>query len=344
MESMILSGDASPSYSGASVKNKMFMEYALESMYHVLRHYSDMNQKMPLIYVKFYTYEGKDVIADLNLCIPAKRLIEEVDDGLTDVPPFVDDLVVIIPIGLLFLVSGLIVNLLQGYMLIKKLSKCWERFLMRLVQTRTLFVLLSWFVLSAGKERALLICNHISDIDWLVGWVLAQRASCVGIALALIKNASIYLPVIGWSMWFSGFIFLERNWAKYEDTMKGLSLLRKSGLTVRGNILIHHTKGFVAAVTHLRSFVPVIYNMTVAIPKNGPPPTLLRLFRGCSSMVHVHIERHLMQELPEMNSGIAQWCKDVFVAKSCDLLVVFWLSSNSLKCTHSPGEKLHFVS
>ncbi|KAL6576387.1 hypothetical protein OROHE_000168 [Orobanche hederae] len=35
------------------------MEYALESMYHVLKRYSDMNQKMPLIYVKFYTYEDK---------------------------------------------------------------------------------------------------------------------------------------------------------------------------------------------------------------------------------------------------------------------------------------------
>lgn len=26
----------------------------------------------------------------------------------------------------------------------------------------------------AGKEHALLICNHRSDVDWLVGWVLAQ--------------------------------------------------------------------------------------------------------------------------------------------------------------------------
>ncbi|KAL6536635.1 hypothetical protein OROMI_026216 [Orobanche minor] len=55
--------------------------------------------------------------------------------------------------------------------------------------------------------------------------------------------------------------------------------------------------------------------MTVAIPKNEPPPTLLRPFGGRSSTVHVHIERHLMQELRETNSGIAQWCKDVFVAK-----------------------------
>ncbi|KAL6588020.1 hypothetical protein OROMI_000998 [Orobanche minor] len=51
-------------------------------------------------------------------------------------------------------------------------------------------------------------------------------------------------------------------------------------------------QGFVAAVTHLRSFVPVIYNMTVAIPKNEPPPTLPRLFRGCSS-TDAFSERHL---------------------------------------------------
>ena len=31
--------------------------------------------------------------------------------------------------------------------------------------------------------------------------------------------------------------------------------------------------------------------------------------------IHVHIKRHLMEELPETNSGIAQWCKDMFVAK-----------------------------
>ncbi|KAL6542282.1 hypothetical protein OROMI_023884 [Orobanche minor] len=37
-----------------------------------------------------------------------------------------------------------------------------------------------------------------------------------------------YLSVIGWSMWFPGFIILERNWAKDEDTMRGLCLLKKS--------------------------------------------------------------------------------------------------------------------
>lgn len=30
-----------------------------------------------------------------------------------------------------------------------------------------------------GQEHALVICNHRSDIDWLVGWVLAQVSNLI---------------------------------------------------------------------------------------------------------------------------------------------------------------------
>lgn len=271
---------------------------------------------------------------------------------------------VILPIGLLFLVSGLVVNLFQAivFVLVRPLSKnTYRRFNKKIIEVLWLEAiwLLDWWAnikveLYAdqetfellGKEHALLICNHRSDIDWIVGWVLAQRAGCLGSALGIIKKEAMFLPVIGWSMWFSGYIFLERSWAKDESTLKSgfeglndfpmpfwLALFvegtrfteakllaaqdyaMSAGLPVPRNVLIPRTKGFVAAVTHLRSFVPVIYNITVAIPKSEPRPTLLRIFRGRSSVVHVHIKRHLMQELPETGSGISQWCKDIWVAK-----------------------------
>ncbi|XP_010317426.1 shaggy-related protein kinase eta isoform X2 [Solanum lycopersicum] len=42
-------------------KNELFlnlvMEYVPETMYRMLKHYSNMNQRMPLIYVKLYTYQ-----------------------------------------------------------------------------------------------------------------------------------------------------------------------------------------------------------------------------------------------------------------------------------------------
>ncbi|PSR90200.1 1-acyl-sn-glycerol-3-phosphate acyltransferase [Actinidia chinensis var. chinensis] len=272
--------------------------------------------------------------------------------------------VVILPLGLLFLLSGLVVNFIQAifFVLVRPFSQNMYRRINRVV-VQLLWLELVWlfdwwasikvelyadsdtFQLM-GKEHALVIANHRSDIDWLVGWILAQRAGCLGSALAIMKKSSKFLPVLGWSMWFSDYVFLERNWAKDEETLKSGFLHLKNfpqpfwlalfvegtrftqakllaaqefaasaGLPVPRNVLIPRTKGFVSAVNHMRSFVPAIYDITVAIPKNEPRPTILRILRGRSSVIHVHIKRHLMEELPETNSGIAQWCKDMFVAK-----------------------------
>ncbi|XP_010554846.1 PREDICTED: 1-acyl-sn-glycerol-3-phosphate acyltransferase 2 [Tarenaya hassleriana] len=271
---------------------------------------------------------------------------------------------VIVPLGVLFFVSGLAVNLVQAvcYVLVRPLSKNTYRKINRVV-AETLWLELVWIIdwwagvkirvftdretfHQMGREHALVICNHRSDIDWLVGWVLAQRAGCLGSALAVMKKSSKLLPVIGWSMWFSEYLFLERNWAKDENTLKsGLQRLydfpqpfwlalfvegtrftqaklkaaqeyaASSGLPIPRNVLIPRTKGFVSAVSNMRPFVPAIYDMTVTIPKSSPLPTMLRLFKGQSSVVHVHIKRHLMKDLPEPDDAVAQWCRDQFVAK-----------------------------
>ncbi|XP_011020321.1 PREDICTED: 1-acyl-sn-glycerol-3-phosphate acyltransferase 2 [Populus euphratica] len=271
---------------------------------------------------------------------------------------------VILPLGVLFFCSGLIVNIIQAicFVFIRPLSKSTYRKINRQL-AELLWLELVWIfdwwagvqikvftdketVRLMGKEHALVICNHRSDIDWLVGWVLAQRSGCLGSALAVMKKSSKFLPVIGWSMWFSEYLFLERNWAKDENTLKsGLQRLKdfprpfwlalfvegtrftlpkllaaqeyaaSQGLPIPRNVLIPRTKGFVSAVSNMRSFVPAIYDVTLAIPKRSPPPTMLNLFKGKSSVVHVHIKRHLMKELPETEDGVAQWCKDIFVAK-----------------------------
>ncbi|KAF2605469.1 hypothetical protein F2Q70_00026635 [Brassica cretica] len=256
------------------------------------------------------------------------------------------------------------------YVLVRPLSKNTYRKINR-VLAETLWLELVWIVdwwagvkikvftdnetfNRMGKEHALVVCNHRSDIDWLVGWILAQRSGCLGRALAVTKKSSKFLPVTGWSMWFSEYLFLERNWVKDESTIKsGLQRLKdfpqpfwllfvegtrftetklkaaqeyaaSSELPIPRNVLIPRTKGFVSTVINMRSFVPVIYDMTVAIPKSSPPPTMLRLFKGqpsvspnhcCWCHVHVHIKCHSMKDLPESDEAIAQWCIDQFVAK-----------------------------
>ncbi|GJR47864.1 1-acyl-sn-glycerol-3-phosphate acyltransferase 2-like protein [Tanacetum coccineum] len=152
---------------------------------------------------------------------------------------------VIVPIGVLFFVSGLIVNLIQAiiFVIVRPFSKSLFRRLNRMV-AELLWLELVWIVdwwagvkvnlytdpetlKMMGKEHALVIANHRSDIDWLIGWVFAQRSGCLGSTLAVMKKSSKFLPVIGWSMWFSEYLFLERSWAKDESTLKsGLQRLK----------------------------------------------------------------------------------------------------------------------
>jgi hypothetical protein len=44
-------------------------------------------------------------------------------------------------------------------------------------------------------------------------------------------------------------------------------------------------QGFTSAVTNLRAFVPAVYDVTVAVPKGSPAPTMKRLFSGQPSLV-----------------------------------------------------------
>nr|VDD02849.1 unnamed protein product [Brassica rapa] len=71
-----------------------------------------------------------------------------------------------------------------------------------------------------GKEHALVLSNHRGDIDWLVGWVMAQRSGCLGSTLAIMRKEAKYFPIIGWSMWFSEYILLAKKWAKDEKILK----------------------------------------------------------------------------------------------------------------------------
>ncbi|CAJ2660937.1 unnamed protein product [Trifolium pratense] len=271
---------------------------------------------------------------------------------------------VILPVGTLFILSGLIVNLIQAilFVFVRPISKyCYRRINKLLTESLwlELIFLVDWWAgvkveLYAdsetfqllGKENALLICNHRSDIDWLIGWVLAQGTGCLGSTVAMMKKEVKYLPVIGWSMWFAEFLFLERNWEKDEAALKsGFKQLEHKpvpfwvalfvegtrfthakllaaqefaisrGMPVPKNVLIPRTKGFVTTVKETRKYIPAIYDCTFIVPKNEPSPTLLRIFKGIPCSVKVQFKRHRVEELPEKEDGIAQWCKDAFVAK-----------------------------
>jgi lysophosphatidic acid acyltransferase/lysophosphatidylinositol acyltransferase len=160
------------------------------------------------------------------------------------------------------------------------------------------------------------------------------------------KKSAKYLPVIGWSMWFSEYVFLSRNWKLDEKVLKdGYAALKdfpktlwvalfvegtrytkaklqaaqefatSSGLRVPRHVLVPRTKGFVSAVENLRDFVPAVYDITVAVSKELPSPTMIRIFRGQPSVVNVSLRRIPMSEIPQDADGIANWCHDAFRIK-----------------------------
>lgn len=271
---------------------------------------------------------------------------------------------IVLPLGMLFLFSGLIINVLQALTLIFLLPvsrgtyRTANVFLMELLWSELVWLMDWWagvqirvYVDSEswrffGKEHALIISNHRSDLDWLFGWVLSQRVGCLGSTRAVMKKSTKYLPVMGWSMWFSEYIFLERSWAKDEETLKAsfqslkgfpqpfwlalfvegtrfteskLQAAREfaasSGLPKPTNVLIPRTKGFVSAVANLREFVPAVYDVTVTVPKNSPSPTMKRVLSGQPSVVHLHARRCPTADLPHGEDGLSQWCKDAFIFK-----------------------------
>lgn len=197
-----------------------------------------------------------------------------------------------------------------------------------------------------GKEHALLMSNHVSDADTLITFLLAQRSGCLRSALTVVKKSTQYLPIFGWTTWFYEFIFVDRNWAKDGSKLKSSfealkdfpmpfwmtifvegtrmtpdklieaqTFASSKGLPIPKNVLIPKTKGFVTAVQSLRLFVPALYDITIAKPKGHPMPTLLKFIKRQPCKVKVHIKRYSMKDLPESDEGIAQWCRNRFIAK-----------------------------
>ena len=77
-------------------------------------------------------------------------------------------------------------------------------------------------------ERLVLIANHQIYTDWLYLWWIAYCNGMHGRLYIILKESLKHIPVLGWGMQFSQFIFLKRSWEKDKPTMsKALQKLNK---------------------------------------------------------------------------------------------------------------------
>ncbi|KAM9559156.1 1-acyl-sn-glycerol-3-phosphate acyltransferase delta-like isoform 2-T3 [Salvelinus alpinus] len=67
-----------------------------------------------------------------------------------------------------------------------------------------------------GKENAIIVLNHNFEIDFLCGWTFCDRFGVLGASKCLAKKELSYLPVIGWMWYFLEMVFIKRKWEEDE--------------------------------------------------------------------------------------------------------------------------------
>jgi len=201
----------------------------------------------------------------------------------------------------------------------------------------------TWFKL--GHENALLIMNHSNELDWFVGWVLADQVNILGNAKLFIKKAVEWIPIIGWAWKFGEIGFLERNWEKDKSTMDSfvqnikeyadpvwllffpegtrftaekhavsMDFAAKAGLPHLKHLLVPRTKGFYAITQQLRGKFDAVYSATLCFnTKLGAFPSLANVFLGKPVFGEVFLERIPFEDIPTDVNESSEWLLRSFI-------------------------------
>jgi len=192
------------------------------------------------------------------------------------------------------------------------------------------------------RERQLVLVNHHTELDWLLSWQFADRVKILGSCRALAKKSLQFAPIIGWSSFLSGDIFLSRSWEKDKLTVKakvdaledqplptwlfifpeGTRFNEKKhkesqefaasrGLPVLKHHLIPRTKGFTVTSQHMKGGV---LDLTF-VPGDLAPPTLDSLLMGRSVDTRVFVREIPQSSIPKGEKEAGEWLMQLFKEK-----------------------------
>ena len=68
-------------------------------------------------------------------------------------------------------------------------------------------------------KHSIIMMNHHYEVDWLAGWMSADRVSTLGNCRVIAKKVLGLTPVMGWSWFVSDGILIHRNWEKDKDIL-----------------------------------------------------------------------------------------------------------------------------
>ncbi|KAK5459404.1 hypothetical protein LTS15_003532 [Exophiala xenobiotica] len=186
-------------------------------------------------------------------------------------------------------------------------------------------------------ESAVVVCNHVSWIDFYLIQHLAVKSSMLGRCRYFAKQQLRWVPFLGWGLWVMGMPLISRRWdrdqreldrvfwgpkvyrwpmwlisyseatrytaQKYLETVQWC---KAHGKPIPRYTLYPRTKGFVATIKALgsASSVKAVYDLTVAYAHKGRFLEAPDMWQTISQpnlneewRFHVHVERFDIEEL-----------------------------------------------
>ncbi|CAL4066495.1 unnamed protein product [Meganyctiphanes norvegica] len=216
-----------------------------------------------------------------------------------------------------------------------------------------------------GKEDCILILNHTHDLDWMLGWLLADRTAILGGVKCMVKRAIASVPTFGWAWGFSDYLFLDRNWENDKSIIQkqclylqnyatpswlalfpegtrfseekhkaSMEFAQKQGIPVLKRHLIPRTRGFVQLVQSLKGHYPAIYDATLSYDlSKSATPQLVSMLDGEQVIAEAYLRRYELIDLPDTDKEISEWLHQLFREK--DALLDSYLTCGSF--TDSSG-------
>ena len=265
-------------------------------------------------------------------------------------------------IAVMWLVSGLITNVLQllAFLILYPMSKTWCRIVISKIAYFWWCIpiwMVDWWsrtelrinyngdIKKIGKENAVILCNHTGDVDWLMGWILAERHGTLGSTKSYMKMLSKYLPILGWSWYFVDYIFISRDWNKDQKTLaktfktlndypsslpfwialfcegtrqtpkkllESQQWCRENNKPILNNLLWPRTKGFVSTVQGLPDKLDAVYMFAMNLPESDKEASFANFLRAKESVISLQIRRWSKDELPTDENGLKEFCTDVY--------------------------------
>ncbi|ESO92258.1 hypothetical protein LOTGIDRAFT_121170 [Lottia gigantea] len=197
-----------------------------------------------------------------------------------------------------------------------------------------------------GKENCICIQNHRYEIDWLMTSIVAENFQMLGNHKVYSKNSHKYVPLVGWTWYFSESIFLKRNWQEDKSILKtglknlteypdnypvymypegtrfteekyqsSLEVSRSRGYPDMKHHLLPRPKGFTAFVRDMKGKFAAVYDSEIVFEKH-PKPSISTIAQRIPVIAHLSFKRYKLEDIPcKTDEECAEWLRNLYLDK-----------------------------